>query len=67
MCSKDGVEKVEKVSKEVKNFLGPDYKSITNKSQDSIFISKDGLRKIRFDIKNSHGDRPHIHMEEYKN
>ena len=30
-------------------------------------MSKDGLRKIRFDIKNSHGDAPHIHFEVFKN
>lgn len=30
-------------------------------------MSKDGLRKIRFDIKNPHGDAPHIHLEEFIN
>lgn len=28
-------------------------------------MSKDGLRKMRFDIKNPHGDKPHIHLEEF--
>ncbi len=31
-------------------------------------MSKDGLRKMRFDIKNPHhGDAPHIHLEIFKN
>ena len=25
------------------------------------------LRKMRFDIKNPHGDLPHIHLEVYRN
>jgi len=32
-----------------------------------VFISKDGLRKIRFDINSPHGDAPHIHLEIFKN
>ncbi len=46
----------------------------TNKHGDKIFISKDGTRKIRFDIKNPSNkpetnipDRPHGHVEELKN
>lgn len=30
-------------------------------------MSKDCLRKMRFDIKNSHGDKPHIHLEKKVN
>jgi RHS repeat-associated protein len=46
-----------------KQFLGPEFRSITNKAGDKVFESKDGLRKIRFDIKNSHGDAPHVHVQ----
>ena len=51
----------------VKEWLGEDAKAIRNKAQDDIFMSKDGLRKIRFDIRNSQGDLPHIHLEEFIN
>ena len=34
---------------------------------DNVFISNDGVRKMRFDINNSQGDRPHIHLEINKN
>jgi len=50
-----------------KSWLGEEAKVITNKAGDNIFISKDGLRKIRFDLKNSQGDLPHIHLEEFIN
>ena len=30
-------------------------------------MSKDGLRKLRFDVINPHGDAPHIHLEILKN
>ena len=52
---------------QAKQWLGKDYKAITNKVGDQVFISKDGLRKMRFDIKNSSGDAPHIHLEILRN
>ncbi len=55
---------VDNAANSAKNWLGKDYKAITNKAGDNIFISKDGMRKMRFDIKNSHGDKPHIHLEQ---
>ncbi|MCP3660683.1 MAG: hypothetical protein GY830_10400 [Bacteroidetes bacterium] len=59
--------KLQKIHKEAREFLGKDYKKITNKSGDNIFMSKDGLKKMRFDIKNPHGDAPHVHLEVFKN
>ncbi|WP_421977251.1 RHS repeat domain-containing protein [Roseivirga seohaensis] len=44
-------------------WLGKDFDTIINKAGDKIFLSKDGKRKIRFDINNSQGDAPHIHLE----
>ena len=46
-------------------FEGKKVKVVTNKSGDKIFMTKD--KKIRFDIKNSHGDKPHVHFEQMKN
>lgn len=62
-------EKIDQVNilQQVKDWLGDGYKALTNKSGDRIFISKDGQRKMRFDIENSHGDKPHIHLEAFKN
>ncbi len=54
-------------TKQAKQWLGKDYRTITNKAGDNIFMSNDGLRKIRFDIKNLHGDAPHLHLEIFKN
>ncbi len=50
-----------------KRFLGKDYRVVTNKAGDRIFMSKDGLRKIRFDFNATQGDLPHAHLEILKN
>lgn len=50
-----------------KQWLGIDAKVIQNAKGDYVFISKDGLRKIRFDINSPHRDAPHIHLEIFKN
>jgi hypothetical protein len=55
------------VAEQAKSWLGREYKIVTNKAGDNVFISQDGMRKIRFDIKNPHGDAPHIHLEIFKN
>jgi hypothetical protein len=62
-----GTKTGDNVAQQAIKWLGKDYKTITNKAGDKIYMSKDGLRKIRFDIKNSHGDIPHIHLEIFKN
>jgi len=60
-------EALENTANLAKSWLGEDARVIVNKAGDKIFISKDGLRKIRFDINNSHRDIPHIHLQELKN
>lgn len=66
-ASASGGSTVEKVGKLAKSWLGEDATNITNKAGDEIFVSKDGLRKMRFDIKNSQGDLPHVHLEKFVN
>jgi RHS repeat-associated protein len=46
-------------------FRGRIPKVLTNKYGDKIFMTNN--RKIRFDLKNSHGDKPHVHFEKLKN
>ena len=50
-----------------RNFLGGGYKAITNKAGDTVLMSKDGLRKMRFDFNNTSGDLPHVHIEQFVN
>ncbi len=49
------------------SWLGKGYRTITNKAGDKIYISKDGTRKIRFDMNNPGGDKQHMHLEVLKN
>ncbi|MDX6500664.1 MAG: hypothetical protein QOG23_3924 [Blastocatellia bacterium] len=50
------------------DFLGPGSRTITNKAGDKIFLSKDGLRRIRADfIRPSPHANPHLHVEEFVN
>jgi hypothetical protein len=59
---------VQGVSKEATEWLGPNSKVITNSSGDKVFLSEDGLRKIRFDINNpAPHNNPHMHVEELIN
>jgi len=58
---------VEDAAQASKRFLGDGYRTITNKAGDEIFMSKDGLRKMRFDFKNTQGDLPHVHLEVFRN
>jgi hypothetical protein len=58
-----GVSSIEKLNVELQSYLGPDYTSITNKFGDKVFLSKDGIKRVRFDIQNPHGDHPHMHIQ----
>jgi hypothetical protein len=65
-----GAEKINNVNDvagQVKEYLGENYRTIENKYGDNIFMSENGIRKIRFDINNSHGDLPHFHIENFRN
>ncbi|TVL96339.1 MAG: hypothetical protein CV087_23810, partial [Candidatus Brocadia sp. WS118] len=63
-----GKNSVDDVARTIENFLGKDAKVITNKSGDKIFLSKDGTKRIRFDINNtSPHNAPHGHAEMFKN
>ncbi|MCL2649345.1 MAG: hypothetical protein FWD61_20515 [Phycisphaerales bacterium] len=55
---------VKAVGDDIIRFLGKDARVITNKAGDTVFLSKDGLRRVRFDIKNpSPHAYPHSHVE----
>ena len=54
-------EKIENAVQSIENFLGGNGKIITNTDGDMIIIR--GNKKIRFDIKDPHGDKPHFHLE----
>jgi len=54
------------LTREMNNWLGSGARVITNRSGDKIFISRDGLRKARFDINNpSPHNSPHAHFEQF--
>jgi RHS repeat-associated protein len=46
-------------------FEGQTPKVITNKYGDKIFMTNN--RKVRFDLKNTHRDKPHVHFEKKVN
>ena len=55
---------VKQVGDQVKQFLGKDARVITNEAGDTIFLSKDGLRRVRFDINRPDPHlNPHSHVE----
>jgi RHS repeat-associated protein len=56
-----GFQKIDKAVKAVEEFLGGKGKVITNADGDMILMRGD--RKIRFDIKDPHVEKPHFHLE----
>jgi hypothetical protein len=60
---KGSSKNVQEAYSSAKAWLGADCRAITNPSGDMVFMSKDGLRKFRFDIKNPNRDLPHVHLE----
>jgi hypothetical protein len=65
MSESSGVSSLETLNLELQSYLGTGYRTITNKSGDKVFLSKDGTKRVRFDVKNPHGDRPHMHIEKF--
>lgn len=60
--------KVTDLAKDMKDWLGKDARVITNKNGDKVFMSGDGIKRIRFDINNtSPHNNPHGHVEERVN
>ena len=54
---------VSTTARHIKEWLG-DGRGVINKHNDPIFVSKDGLRQIRFDINHpSPHKNPHVHLE----
>ena len=51
----------DKTVKAIEGFLGGEGRIITNTDGDIILMRGD--KKIRFDIKDPHGDNPHFHLE----
>jgi len=51
---------------DIKKWLGPNSRVITNEAGDKIFQSANGMREVRFDFnKFTPHDKPHIHVIEY--
>ncbi|EFB41443.1 hypothetical protein pah_c034o001 [Parachlamydia acanthamoebae str. Hall's coccus] len=56
------------LEKKVSEWLGQGTKIIKNKAEDVILLSKDGLRKVRFDLNRPDPHtNPHAHIEELVN
>ncbi len=54
---------VDKVSDAIQDFLGSGATLKRNKAGDPIFVNADNTKRVRFDAKNPHGDKPHGHVE----
>ncbi|MCF7852745.1 MAG: hypothetical protein K9M07_05855 [Simkaniaceae bacterium] len=55
---------ITKLEKQISNWLGNNTQLIKNKAGDSIFLSSDGMKKIRFDFKRPYPhESPHMHFE----
>jgi len=57
------IAEVVQLEQRISGWLGEGTQFIRNKAGDPVFLSKDGLRRVRFDFKNPHGDKMHLHIE----
>ncbi|MDE7332098.1 MAG: hypothetical protein K2O16_07630 [Lachnospiraceae bacterium] len=58
--------KVDNTTKQAKEWLGKDVRTITNKNGDKVFMSNDATKRLKFDINNtSPHNNPHGHVEEF--
>jgi len=56
--------KIQKAEGMINSYLGEGTRLIKNEAQDLVFISKDGLRKVRFDfVSPKPHNNPHMHVE----
>jgi tetratricopeptide (TPR) repeat protein len=58
------IAEVVQLEKNISDWLGEGTKLIRNKAGDPVFLSKDGLKRVRFDFNNPHGDKLHLHIEQ---
>jgi hypothetical protein len=59
--------KISELEGKVSDWLGKEARVIRNNAGDPVFLSRDETRRLRFDFNNSHGDKPHIHIEKKVN
>jgi tetratricopeptide (TPR) repeat protein len=58
------IAEVVQLEKQISGWLGEGARFIRNNAEDPVFLSRDGLRKVRFDFNrpNPH-ESPHLHLE----
>ena len=60
------IAEVVQLEKNISEWLGEGAQLLRNKAEDPIFLSKDGLRKVRFDFnKPAPHKSPHMHFEHF--
>ncbi len=58
------IAEVVQLEKKISEWLGEGTQFIRNKAGDPVFLSKDGLRKVRFDFNRpAPHESPHLHLE----
>ncbi|NGX37908.1 MAG: hypothetical protein K1000chlam2_01076 [Chlamydiae bacterium] len=58
------IAEVVRLEKKISEWLGDSTRLIRNQAEDPIFLSKDGLRKVRFDFNRpTPHESPHLHFE----
>ncbi len=55
---------VQQLGDDIKGWLGEGYSVINKPDGDTVFMSRDGMRKYRTDFYNKRKDPPHVHFEE---
>lgn len=68
LAAKSGSELVEQTAKDIRTWVGQDARLIRNEAGDTILVSKNGTRRVRFDVHRPYPHQsPHAHVEELVN
>jgi hypothetical protein len=66
--AEEGSALVEQTAQDIRAWVGDDARLIRNDDGDTILISKDGTRRVRFDVNRPYPhESPHAHIEELVN
>lgn len=66
--ARESARRVADASNKISDWLGPGARAVKNDADDLVLLSKDGTRRVRFDVNRPYPHKnPHAHVDELVN